>query len=254
MPQDVKTPHELLEAGDVEGFLAWHRQQPWHGFVMTTPTGGEQPPAGQQPPAPGQGAPAPPAGGQQQEERQLPQSEVDRIAAREKDQGKRAGQRAALEALGFDPDTVKLEDVRKTLDTVREQEQARMTEVERREAAAVERERVAQERENAANERDRQARLTAALLEAGTSRENLDDARTLLSTVPADADDTAVAEAVAALKGRLPALFTGTAPPPPPGGSFTGTPPRPQPNGDAMQRGAERARRAGLAPAADATR
>ena len=257
MPHAGLTALELLEQGDLEGFLAWHRSQPYHGATMTTPP----PPPATPPAAPPDPAAAalgvppaapgtPPAGG----EKYVPQSEVDRIAAREKDQGKRAGQRAALEALGFDPEKVKLEDVKKTLDGVATAELERMSEVERRELAATQREQAAAERESAANEVARQARLTGALLRAGAPDASLDDARTLLSTVPADADESAIVEAVGKLKERLPALFTGSAPPPPPGGgTFTGTPPRPQANGDAMQRGAERARAMGLAPKADAT-
>ena len=97
----------------------------------------------------------------------LPQTEVDRIAAREKDQGRRAGQRAALEALGFDPDKVKLEDVKKTLDGVAAAELERLSEVERRELAATQREQAAAEREAAAARTVHESRLTTVLVAAG---------------------------------------------------------------------------------------
>jgi hypothetical protein len=180
------------------------------------------------------------------------QEEVSRIAAREKDQGARAERRRILTALGLDPETGKLEDVTATLTAAREADAARLSEAERREKAATDAEARAVAREQQAAQTTHRARLTEALVRAGSPGETLDDARTLLSTVPADADDAALTEAVNALKTRLPALFgvQQQTPPPLPSGGGHGTPPRPQPTGDAYERGRERARAMGLAPAA----
>lgn len=189
-------------------------------------------------------APATPVG--------MSQEDVQRIAAREKDQGARAERRRILTSLGLDPETGKLEDVKTALDAARDAEAARLSEAERRERAAEQREQQAAERERIANERSHRARLTEVLAVAGVTPEARDDARTLLASVPADAEDDAIAEAVAALKTRLPALFGAQpqTPPPLPSGGGTGTPPRPQPTGDAYTRGLERARAMGLtAPA-----
>lgn len=182
----------------------------------------------------------------------LSQEEVARIAAREKDQGARAERRKLLTALGLDPETGKIEDVKKQLEAARAADDARLSEVEKRERAAEAREKAAAEREQVAADTAHRARLTQALVVEGAPAATLEDARTLLASVPHDADDKALADAVGALKTRLPALF-GTpthTPPLPSGGSPTGTPPRPTPTGDAFARGAERARALGLAPAA----
>jgi hypothetical protein len=246
----LQKPDEMLAAGDVEGFLAWHRQQPYGGMVMGPDGEGEG--QGQQGENGGAGAPPPPPPGTHTGATPVgyvPQDQVSAIAAREKDQGERAGRRKLLADLGFDPETTKPEDVKALLDKQREQEQAHLSEAERREAAAAERERVAEEQIRAANATAHSARLTTALVTQGVATAALDDARTLLATVPADADDAALTEAVGKLKERLPALFGSAAPPPPPGGGFQGTPPRPQANGDAYAKGRERAIAAGLAPA-----
>lgn len=179
----------------------------------------------------------------------VPQDEVSRIAAREKDQGERAGRRKFLESLGFDPEKTKPEDVKALLDKQREEETARLTEQERKDKELAAREKALADRESQAKQAEHRARLTEVLVTAGVASANLDDARTLLEKVPADADEKALKAEVEALKQRLPALFAPTAPPPPPGGGFQGTPPRPQANGDAYAKGRERAIAMGLAPA-----
>lgn len=227
---------------DTAALLAFHKAV----FGDARMNGDDQPPAPPVPTPPG--APAPPTG-------VVSQEEVARIAAREKDQGARAERRRILQSLGLDPDTAKVEDVKKALDAAKDAENARLTEVERREKAAEEREAAAVAREQAAAQTAHTARLTAALLTGGASPATLDDARTLLAALPHDADDAAVTDAVGKLKERLPALFGAQqqTPPPLPSGGGTGTPPRPQPSGDAYERGMERARERAKALAPTAT-
>ncbi|MFE0642104.1 MULTISPECIES: hypothetical protein [unclassified Streptomyces] len=164
----------------------------------------------------------------------IPQEELSRRFAREKDQGRRAGVRDLLGQLGFESAKALTEYVQNQ----RQAEQERLSETERREQAAVERERLAQEREAAAAARERDAVRRATLVSLGATGTELEDAVVLLSrTADPDADDAALVQATKELKERRPELFGQRSPqtpaPPPSGGPSNvparsgGTPPRP---------------------------
>jgi hypothetical protein len=172
----------------------------------------------------------------------IPQDELSRRFAREKDQGRRAGVRDLLGQLGFDSAKALTEYVQTQRQVAQEQkdaEQARLSEVERREQAAAESERQAREREAAALTRERDAARRALLVGLGaTGAEELEDAVVLLGRIAEpDADDDALAQAAEELKERRPELFaqpTSMLTPPPsgsPSGGIPsrsgGTPPRP---------------------------
>lgn len=162
--------------------------------------------------------------------KQFTQEELERIAAREKSQGERAGARKALEELaqelGFtNPDDVKtfVATARKAQQDALSEEERRRQELERREAELAAREAAAIARERAANRR-------AVLAGLGATGDDLEDAAALLR-VDDDADEAAVREAAEKLKERRPELF-GTRPapqasplPPAPGGAPAGAPP-----------------------------
>lgn len=138
------------------------------------------------------------------EPRTFTQEEVARLAAREKDQGERAGKAALLGALGF----TKAEDLTKFVTEAKAAQDAAMTETQRKEAAITDREVAVAAREAAATAALAEAKRTTALAAAGASGADLADATRLLDA-PQDADDTALAAAVDALKGRRPELFKG---------------------------------------------
>lgn len=138
-------------------------------------------------------------------DRTFTQAEVAAIMTREKNQGKRAGQRELVESLGFE----KLEDAQAFITAQREAEDAAKTEAQkladqaakdRRDAEAAKAE-VAQERRTTAIER--------ALVRAKVGDDDLDDATLLLSRdLDDDADADAITAATTALKERRPELFT----------------------------------------------
>lgn len=245
-------------AEDLPGFLAWHRQQ-FGGSTMTAPTGepGPNTPAtvtvttgggssgGSPTPTPTPGPPAspPPSG-----DRVFTQDEVNRMMAREKDQGERAGRRALLQSLGVsDPDNAKPEEIKALLDAEQARRREQESEAERKLREASERDQAAAAREARALEREKRAVLTTAGLVLPTEPEPrqaaLDAAARLLDIQPDD-DDAVVQGKVDALKQQFPGLFgsAGSTTPPAPSGGPTGTPPRQTPAGDAYERGAARAK------------
>ncbi|WP_432033723.1 hypothetical protein [Streptomyces antibioticus] len=163
----------------------------------------------------------------------IPQDELSRRFAREKDQGRRAGVRDLLGQLGFESAkslTEYVHNQRQAEQQQKEAERERLSEAEQREQAAAERERQAQEREAAATAREQDAARRAALVGLGATGAELEDAVLLLSReIEPDADNTALAEAAEELKQRRPELFgitTPQAPAPPPSGSPAGVPAR----------------------------
>lgn len=162
----------------------------------------------------------------------IPQDELSRRFAREKDQGRRAGVRELLGNLGFDSAKALTEFIqaqRQAEQQHKDAEQARLSEVERREQALAERERQAAEREATALARERDATRRALLVGLGSTGTDLEDAVILLSSIAEpDADDAALAQAAEELKRRRPELFSTTPPPPPPpsGSPSGGIPPR----------------------------
>jgi hypothetical protein len=171
----------------------------------------------------------------------IPQEELSRRFAREKDQGRRAGVRDLLGQLGFESAkalTEFIENQRQAEQQRRDAEQARLSEAERREQAAAERERQAQEREAEATARERDAARRAALVGLGATGPELEDAVVLLARrIEPDADDSTLVQAAEELKQRRPELFDARSPQPPtspPSGSPSNvpgrsgsTPPRP---------------------------
>ncbi|WP_425245418.1 hypothetical protein [Streptomyces sp. NEAU-NA10] len=171
----------------------------------------------------------------------IPQDELSRRFAREKDQGRRAGVRDLLGQLGFESAkalTEFVENQRQAEQQRRDAEQARLSEAERREQAAAERERQAQEREAQATARERDAARRAALVGLGATGPELEDAVVLLARrIEPDADDSTLIQAAEELKQRRPELFDARSPQPPaspPSGSPSNipgrsgsTPPRP---------------------------
>ena len=187
------------------------------------------------PPAP----PAPPT---------FTQDDLTRLAAREKAQGERAGEKTGMrkiaELLGLDPETFDVAAVRKILDGQRNAEEAKLSDADKAKAAAqTDREAAAADRAAALNER-LAGRKERVLRAAGVPEgKGLSVAAAALD-IAFDDDDATVNAAVTALQGDIPGLFAPGAPrvPGAPGGAPTGTPPRQQPNGDKYEAGAARAR------------
>ncbi|MFE0207003.1 hypothetical protein [Streptomyces sp. NPDC058985] len=210
---------------------------------------GGDPPAGSDPaPAPKPGPPPnQPASGQ------FTQDDLDRIAAKEKAQGQRAGARQALEDLAKELGFTNPDDVKTFVATARKAQQDAMTEEERRRQELDTREQELTSREAAAVARERAAIRTSVLAQLGATGSDLEDALALLERdlrdTP-DADETTVRTAAEALKDRRAALFgaaPATAPassmPPIPGGSPAGgPPPRQAPPAKPGSRGLEMAR------------
>lgn len=137
--------------------------------------------------------------------------DLKRIAATEKRQGKAAGQREVLAALGVDDvDTAK-----KLIAAAQEAARKDESEAERKQREADEARTTAdRERASAAEER-RTAALERALVRRGVGDDDLDDAVTILAKkVAKDADADAIAEEADALKTRRPELFEATEPAP----------------------------------------
>lgn len=184
---------------------------------------GGDPPA--DPPKPG-----PPPTPSAEPVKQFSQEELERIAAREKSQGERAGARKALEDFAAEHGFSNVEDAKAFIAAARQAEEAKKSEeqrlrdeLERIKAEAAAREAAAIARERAANRR-------ALLAGLGATGDDLEDAAALLR-VDDDADEAAVREAAEKLKERRPELF-GSRPapqasplPPAPGGAPAGAPP-----------------------------
>lgn len=176
------------------------------------------------------------------------QDDLTRLAAREKAQGERAGEKAGgrklAEQLGLDPDTFDAAAVRKILEGQRTAELEKLSEADKAKADA--------QADRAAAAADRAAALAERLAgrkERVLRAAGVPDGKGLAVAVSAleitlDDDDATVTAAVAALQGDIPGLFAPGAPrvPGAPGGAPTGTPPRQTPNGDKYEAGAARAR------------
>lgn len=132
------------------------------------------------------------------------QDDVTRIAAREKDQGKRSGQREILDMLGVES----VDDVKSFMDKQREAEEARMTEADKAKKAA-ERDKAEAEaiRAEALAERYN-ARVERELLKAGVAEGSIAKVSRLVEVDdPANADSEVITAAVADLRKEMPQLF-----------------------------------------------
>lgn len=200
----------------------------------------------------GQGAPAPvptppapkPGDGGTGTEGDAPkvfdQAEVNRIAAREKEQGRRAAEAKMAEELGMP-----LADVKAILAAQAAKADAEKTEVEReREKAEAER-RAATTEKSAAVSETHALRIERAFLKTGLDLETLkDDERarmTRLVTVETGASYEDVLADVESVKTAFPALFGSTSGPRAPGGDPQGRPGSPKAGEDAYARGVARA-------------
>jgi hypothetical protein len=160
------------------------------------------------------------------------QDEVTALAAREKAQGQRAGERSALDALAKDAGLTDGDALKKYLLDVKAAEDAKLTDLERREKALVDDRAALLTQQQATAVAQREARHTRVLASLGASGDDLDDALLLLQrSVADDADDAALLAAAEALKTRRPIYFGGTAAvpavPPAPGGAPAPGMPRP---------------------------
>ena len=193
--------------------------------------GGDDP----EPPAPAEPPkPAPPA------TRTFTQDEVEKLAAKEKSQGERAGARKALEEFAAANGFKNADDAKTFIATARKAQEDALSEQERElkrltdEKSQVEKERAEIAAERRVFNRERAlSRLGAA---DGEDAPNLQDALALLDrdlAAQPEADAQTVQEAAEKLKERRPELFgarpaaTPAAPtmPPAPGGSPAGGPP-----------------------------
>ncbi|WP_329474259.1 hypothetical protein OIE75_40820 (plasmid) [Streptomyces sp. NBC_01723] len=200
----------------------------------------------------GDPAPAPKPGPPPAPSPQFTQDDLDRIAAKEKAQGQRAGARQALEDLAKDLGFTNPDDVKTFVAAARQAEDAKKTAEQKRQEELDRREQELKDREDAAITRERAAIRKSALVQLGATGTDLDDALALLERdlrQTPDADEAAVQAAAEALKERRAALF-GAAPatpaptmPPAPGGSPAGgPPPRQTPASKPGSRGLEMAR------------
>ena len=191
---------------------------------------GDDPPAGD-PPGGGTGG----SGGNDQQT--FTQAELNRIAAREKEEGKRAAARELAEQLGCTVDEAK-----ELIARARAQDDSQKTEAQKaREAADKEKADAEKERAEAAKEKHT-ARIERCLLKAGVPDTKLDKVARMLD-VEVGAEIDKIDEAAKELKKEFPELFAGERKPPPgsdPGGS--GGKPPVKPNEDAFTRGADRAK------------
>jgi hypothetical protein len=186
---------------------------------------GGDPPTPADPPKPGPPPSASPA-------KEFSQEDLDRIAAKEKAQGQRAGARQALEEFAAEHGFSNVDDAKAFIAAARQAQQDALSEEEKRRQELEKREQELAAREAAAVARERAAARRSVLVSLGATGDDLEDAAALLR-VADDADDQAVREAAEALKGRRPELFGAAAPapqpsqlPPAPGGAPAGGPPR----------------------------
>lgn len=175
----------------------------------------------------------------------MSQDDLNALAAREKDQGKRAGARQALEDFAAEHGFTTLDDAKTFIAAARQAQQDALTEEQKRQAALDEREAQVAAREQAAAAAQRDADRRSALVGLGATGADLADALALLQTSLTDTSDAkAVEDAATALKARRPELFGTAAPaptpplPPAPGGAPAGNPPaRQAPTGKPGDRG-----------------
>lgn len=233
-PGQIKTREEIQAIAD--RLLDFHRSGPFSGFTMEeTP---EEKAAREKKEADDAAAKAAAGGGDDDpditvEGRTFKTSELQRIMADEKRQGKRSGTTEALQKLGFD----KLEDAEAFITTARERDKAAMTEAERKAAEAEEAKTAADKRQADADKLVRTTTMERALVRAGVNDADLDDAVTLLGTgLAADADADAIKAAADKLKERRAELFDGQSTGngrPPAGGMPPGRPGgKPRPKGE----------------------
>lgn len=138
----------------------------------------------------------------------ITQREMQRIAAREKSQGKTAGRRSLVEELGFKDE----EELKAVVTDHKAAQDKQLSDAEKREKEATAAKDQADLRDRRAWEKERKVAVKAALLDAGMAKEEIDD--DVISMVKTedlkpgdDIDDETVTAAVEVLKKRRPRLF-----------------------------------------------
>lgn len=171
----------------------------------------------QQDPSPQQQQQDPPPPPPQSQPVNLTQEDINRIAAREKDEGRKSGQRAVLQELGFES----MEQAQEFRRQLLEAEQAQLSEIEREKRAAQAAREEAERIRRLANEERHNLAVERILLgkDFGVDPSIVEDVRKLVG-VEVGSSPEEIITAVAELKQRLPQLFTPGQPgtPPPPGG------------------------------------
>jgi hypothetical protein len=198
------------------------------------------------PPAPAAGPPKP---GPPADPARFTQEDLDRIAVREKAQGKRSAVADFAKEQGFNT----AEDAAAFIAAARKAKEDQLTEEQKRQKDLDDREKALEsERATLAAERA-EARREKALARLGATGDDLDDAAVILErdlrAAGDNVDDATLTAAAEALKTRRPMLFGATAPaapgtpPPAPGGAPAGgPPPRTSAGGKPGDRGREMAR------------
>lgn len=205
-------------------------------------TGGGAPaPVPTPPPAPpaNDGKPADGDGGEGQ--RTFDQAEVSRIAAREKEQGRRAAEQALADQLGMP-----IAEAKAILDRQRETEEAAKTDAQREKDRAAAERQAAENEKAAAKLETHNARVERAFLREGIDLDTLKDEERariarLVSVEPGATFDEVLSD-VKSVKAGFPGLFAGTAGNGLPGSDPSGRAPAPKPGEDAFSRGVERAK------------
>jgi hypothetical protein len=152
------------------------------------------------------------------------QEEVNRMMAKEKNDGRRSATNEILEKFGVKT----VEEAEAILQKMRDSEEAEKTEAQKAKEAA-EKEKAEAEKERQSAKRDRlETKIERALLKAGVEVDILERAVRLVDVEDLEADQDTVQAAVDALKEDMPQLFTPSdkkTDPKPPGGD-PGRPPR----------------------------
>lgn len=170
------------------------------------------------------------------EDKVFTQEELNRIAAREKAQGRAAAEKQLAEDLGVD-----IEEAKAIITAHREQEEAQKTEHQKAMDAAAEKQRKAEEAAANAAKVTHDATIERMLVRAGANPDLLDRAARSMA-LEVGADEATVNAEIDKLKDEVPSFFGGGRTPPPsstPGGS---PPSGGQKIKTAMERGAERAK------------
>lgn len=204
--------------------------------------GNDDPPQGDPP----SGAPAGEGNGNSGDEVQsIPQSQLTRMLAREKNQGREAAERALSDELGMP-----IAEAKALLQAARDREDAEKTEAQKAKDAAEAAKREAQQEKDAAARERHNASVERALIRAGIAPDDqgkLDRvARMVTVEVGASAED--IGDDVKTIREGFPELFAasgeeGTPPRRTPSSDPKGTPPKRQVTEDAYSRGAERAKK-----------
>lgn len=133
---------------------------------------------------------------------QFTQEDLSRVGTREKDQGRKAGGRAVLEALGFNS----LEEAKDFVASVKAANEAQLSEAQRAQAAAeIAKQQAQRDREEAQRERFA-AKVERALLKAKADPDRLGRLSKLVEA-DVDSSDEDIATAVADLQKDFPELF-----------------------------------------------